>query len=42
MDTQASANCTGPFASYCRIRIALGVTMVFLAASIGATLLLAR
>ena len=38
MDTKASANCEGPFASYCRLRIMLGVTVLFLAASIGTTI----
>ena len=38
MDTQASANCTGPFASYCRMRIMLGVTVICLVASIGTTI----
>ena len=38
MDTQASANCSGPFASHCRLRIMLGVTVVCLVASIGTTI----
>lgn len=38
MDTTASAKCAGPFASYCRLRIMLGFTVICLVASIGTTI----